>query len=141
MNYFTQELEKICKKSEYINSPKYVGRACIFRLSDEITGKMEFVTRGHADHYSALKLSLFNRREGQIDSQFIGLTELLGMKTMRSGENVAPHIWGCGCDISWYGFTPCASDYSAMAQTADDYLSCFADLERTENEALEMNMS
>ena len=47
MNFFEQELRKVCALSEYIERPKFVGRSCVFRLSDDITGKMEFVTRGY----------------------------------------------------------------------------------------------
>lgn len=134
MNFFEQELRKVCSLSEYIDRPKFVGRSCVFRLSDDITGKMEFVERGHADHFTAMKLSLFNRREGQIDCQVIDLTELLGRKAMRSGETVNPHIWRYGNDVSWYGFTPTGHDYTAMAESADNYLSCFSDQEQTESE-------
>ena len=141
MNFFTQELKKICDRSEYIQDPKYVGRNAVFKLPDGVTGKMEFVTRGYADHYSALKISLYNRKEGQIDCQVIDLAELLGMKKMRSGNAVAPHIWRDGTDVSWYGFTPSESDYDKMAETTDDYLSCFTDQEIIEDEMLNQTFS
>ncbi|SDA30245.1 hypothetical protein SAMN02910447_03151 [Ruminococcus sp. YE71] len=141
MNFFTQELKKICNRSEYIQDPKFVGRVAVFRLPDCVTGKMEFVTRGYADHYSALKISLFNRKEGQIDCQIIDLAELLGMKKMRSGNTVAPHIWRAGSDVSWYGFAPTESDYDKMAETTDDYLSCFTDQDILEDELLNPTFS
>ena len=141
MNFFAQELKKICDHSENIQNPKYVGRAAVFRLPDGVTGKIEFVTRGYADHYSALKISLFNRKKGQIDCQVIDLVELLGMKKMRSENSVSPHIWRDGSDVSWYGFTQTESDYDKMAETADDYLSCFTDQEINEDELLNPTFS
>lgn len=133
MNFFAQELKKICDRSEYIQNPKFVGRTAVFRLTGEITGKMEFVTQGHADHYSALKLSLFNRTDGIIDNQAVKLSEIIGKKNMH-GSMIGPHIWtDCG-ESDWYGFTPTKADYSAMAETTDDYLSCFADQEISETE-------
>lgn len=142
MNFFEQELRKVCALSEIIQKPKFVGRACVFRLTDDITGKMEFVERGHADHFTAMRLSLFNRREGQIDCQIIDLTELLGVKQFRSGNTVNPYIWRYGNDVEWYGFTPNGHDYTAMAETADDYLSCFTDqdMSESEDEALDINL-
>ena len=44
MNFFEQELRKVCALSEYIENPKFVGKTAVFKLSDEITGKLEFVT-------------------------------------------------------------------------------------------------
>lgn len=133
MNFFEQELRKVCALSEYIENPKFVGKTAVFKLSDEITGKLEFVTEGHADHYTALRMTLINRTEGQIDVQNVTLTDLLGHKQFRSGNTFNPYIWRDEDDVDWYGFTPTKGDYTAMAQTADDYLSCFADQEMTED--------
>lgn len=132
MNFFAQELKKICDRSEYIQNPKFVGRTAVFKLTDDITGKMEFVTQGYADHYTALRLSLFNRTEGVIDNQIARLSEVIGKKNMH-GSMIEPHIWTDRSESEWYGFTPTKADYSAMAETADDYLSCFADQEMSEN--------
>lgn len=140
MNFFAQELKKICDRNDYIHDPKFVGRTAVFRLTGDITGKMEFVTQGHADHYSALKLSLFNRTEGVIDNQIARLSEIIGEKNMH-GTMINPHIWQDGNSIAWYGFTPTNADYSAMSETVDNYLSCFADQEISESEdpGIELN--
>ena len=61
MNFFTQELQKITDRSEYIQKPKFVGQSCVFKLSDDVTGKLEFVTGIVANHYNALRLKLFNK--------------------------------------------------------------------------------
>ena len=140
MNFFEQELRKVCSLSDYIERPKFVGRSCVFRLTDDITGKMEFVERGHADHFTAMKLSLFNRREGQIDCQIIDLTELLGRKTMGSGNQTNAYIWRNGTDVHWYCFRPTDHDYRAMAESADDYLSCFSNQEMTEDESMSIDL-
>ena len=50
MNCFTDELKKITDRSEYIQNPKFVGQSCVFRLSDDVTGKLEFIT-GIATHF------------------------------------------------------------------------------------------
>ncbi len=42
MNNFEQELRKIVGHCEYIRNPKYVGRACVGRLDENIVVKMEF---------------------------------------------------------------------------------------------------
>lgn len=63
MNFFTDELKKITDRSEYIKNPKFVGKSCVFKLSNDVTGKLEFVTGIVADNYNALRLKLFNKSE------------------------------------------------------------------------------
>lgn len=133
MNFFEQELRKVCALSEYIEHPKFVGRACLFRLTDETIGKLEFITQKISGQFNALRVSVISRTEGQIDSQVINLTELLGKK-QHYGSMVEPHIWSDNGRPRWFGFTPNGYDYTAMAESADDYLSCFSDQEQTESE-------
>lgn len=140
MNFFTQELKKITDRSEYIQDPKFVGKSCIFRLSDDVTGKQEFVTRGYTDHYTALKLSLFNKREGPIDTQLIGIGDIIGNKMIYANVQ-SPYIWTDGNDVNWYGYKPTNSEYSAMAETVDDYLSCFDEQELSEDEELNITLN
>ena len=140
MNFFTQELKKIADRSEYIRSPKFVGKACVFRLSDDVTGKIEFVTRGYAEQYSAIKVSLFNKREGPIDIQTMDFGDIIGYKNIY-GSVQSPYIWKVGNDIHWYGYRPDDSDLSAMSESVDDYLSCFAEQEMTESENEELSIS
>lgn len=140
MNFFTQELKKITDRSEYIREPKFIGKTCLFRLSNDVTGKMEFVTRGHADHYTALRVSLFNKREGPIDIQCMDNGDVIGKKN-KYGDYSSPYIWKYGSDIDWYGYHPTDDDYSTMSETVDDYLSCFSEQELTESEDEEMSIS
>jgi len=58
MNYFERELRKIVRHCEYIRNPKYVGRACVGRLDDDIVVKMEFESTMIRDKYNALRVTL-----------------------------------------------------------------------------------
>jgi hypothetical protein len=126
MTFFEKELRKIAAECEYIQSPKYVGKVCMFRLNSEVTGKLEFITKGYADHYSALKLSLFNRNNGLIDCQVIDHGDIMGFKEIYTNI-CSPYIWKDDQKADWYGYRPTESDYRAMSRAVDDYLSCFAD--------------
>lgn len=143
MTFFAQELIKIADKSELICDPRYVGKVCMFRLSDDITGKMEFATEGVQGKYSAIKITLFNRKEGEIDSQKTSLVDIIGMKPIGKDKSTPlrsqtqPHIWIYGKE-EWYGFTPSESDYSAIAETADCYLEMFSEPQM--GEEMGMNM-
>lgn len=139
MNFFEQELRKVCALSEYIERPKFVGRACLFRLTDETVGKLEFVSQKISGQFNALRVSVISRTKGQIDSQVINLTELLGKK-QHYGSMVEPHIWSDNGRPKWFGFTPNGNDYTALAESADDYLSCFSDQEMTEDESISIDL-
>ena len=140
MNSFTDELKKITDRSEYIHKPKFVGQSCVFRLSDEVTGKLEFVTGIVANHYNALRLRLFNKSEGPIDTQLIGIGDIIGNKMIYANVQ-SPYIWKNGNEVNWYGYKPTDSDYSAMSETVDDYLSCFAEQKLIESEDEELSIS
>ena len=140
MNFFTDEIKKITDRSEYIRNPKFVGQSCVFRLSDDVTGKLEFVTGIVANHYNSLRLKLFNKSEGPIDTQLMGIGDIIGNKKIYSNIQ-SPYIWKDGNNVDWYGYKPTDSDYSAMSETVDDYRSCFAEQEITESEDEELNIS
>ena len=140
MNFFTDERKKITDRSEYIHNPKFVGQSCVFRLSDDVTGKLEFITGIVANHYNSLRLKLFNKSEGPIDTQLMGIGDIIGNKKIYSNIQ-SPYIWKDGNNVDWYGYKPNDSDYSAMSETVDDYLSCFAEQELTESEDEELNIS
>ena len=140
MNFFTDELKKITDRSEYIHNPKFVGQSCVFRLSDDVTGKLEFVTGIVANHYNSLRLKLFNKSEGPIDTQLMGIGDIIGNKKIYSNIQ-SPYIWKDGNNVDWYGYKPADNDYSAMSESVDDYLSCFAEQELTESEDEELNIS
>lgn len=125
MNFFTQELKKIADRCEFIDDPKYVGKTCVFRLSDGVTGKMEFTTEVIANHYNTLKLTLLNRKEGVIDTQRIKLEDVIG-KINVGAYVINPYIW-IDKDPEWYGFKPTETHYNTLAQTVDEYLEMFAD--------------
>ena len=65
MTFYEQELRKII--GERYPDATYVGRACYVRLSDMNRAKIQFVTTGIANQYSALRLTVLNRQEGDVD--------------------------------------------------------------------------
>lgn len=140
MNFFTDELKKIADRSEYIRKPKFVGQACVFRLSDDVTGKLEFVTGMVANHFNALRLKLFNKSEGPIDTQLIGIGDVIGNKMIYANVQ-SPYICKNGNEVNWYGYKPTDSDYSGISENVDDYLSCFAEQELSEDEELSISLT
>ena len=124
MNFFTNELSKIVKHSSMIDKPKYVGRTCVFSLSDKVSGKLYFDTNGFADHYNVLRLHLFNKSEGVIDKQTIRLGDVFGMCPNGIGM-YDPHIYSSGGESTWRNFHPAKFEYEVLAEQIDSYLECF----------------
>ena len=136
MTFFAQELKKIAERCEFVGDARYVGKACVFRLSENVTGKMEFATEGVAQEFSALKITLFNRKEGVIDTQKTTLGDIIGRKNIY-GNKKSPYIWSVDFP-DWYGYKPTNADYDAMAQTADEYLEMFAEPQMGEDIGMSM---
>ena len=132
MNFFTKELQKIVAGCKNIHQPKFVGRECVGRLNDDITIKLSFDSQGYAGHYSALKIRLINRHEGELDSQILRFGELWENRN-------SPHAWDDGGNPRWYGFTPTKEQYRALSSEINDYLDCFIEPEQEENQSINLS--
>ena len=130
MNFFTKELQKIVAGCKNIHQPKFVGRECVGRLSDDITVKLSFYAVSVSGHYDALKIRLINRHEGELDSQILRFGELWGN---------SPHAWDDGGNPRWYGFTPTKEQYQALSAEINDYLDCFTEPELEETESINLS--
>ena len=139
MTFFEKELRKIAESCEYIQDPKFIGRSCVFRLTDSITAKMKFESTVMADNYNALKIELINRNEGNIDTQRINFKDIWG--TINTGSDViSPHAWTFGYGTEWYRFMPDREQYNALSEKIDEYLECFADISENITETEWMTM-
>lgn len=129
MNFFEQELRKLFGDGGIIDSPQFVGRACLGSLGGDLRVRAQFVTGIIANQYNALKIVVLNRTDGPVDTMVLNLKDLLGMKPVPGNPNfpkgVAPHIWDDSGKAEWYAYRPTIADYEAIRQAADDYLNVF----------------
>ena len=70
-NFSEQELRKLFADGGIIDDPKFVGRACLGSLDSDLRVRAEFITMGIAGHYSALRLTVLNRKEGWIKASCV----------------------------------------------------------------------
>ncbi len=136
-NFYQTELMKIAASCAHFHAPRCAGRACIGRLTEDVTVKLSFVSTHIRNEFDALLICLINRRDGEIDRQLIGLQELWG-DVMMHGDPVKPYIWEAFDTAEWYGFTPTSEQYTALSSEVNEYLSAFAEPEQTES--LDMSM-
>ncbi len=128
MTFFEKEMRKLFQHGLSFPETIFAGRACYGKLDEDIRVRMEFATEGVADHYSALKVTLLNRKEGSIDSLLLRFSEVLGRKQTTNPnfrEGISPHIWKNGNDFAWYVYQPTAADYKTLADAVGSYTSLF----------------
>lgn len=128
MNYFEQELRRLFGNDTAISDKRFVGRAFFGRLTDNLRVRVDFVTMGTADHYEALKATVINRNDGQVDALTLRFSDLLGRKAVSNPnfrEGISPYIWKYGDKIEWYVYTPTKADYDQIFEAINDYLDVY----------------
>ena len=107
MNFFEQELHRIVAP-KYPDAT-YVGRACYVRLNELNRAKIQFVTGIVANQYHALRISILNRNEGQVDALLLNLSDILGKKQTNNPNfknGITPYIWDDYGKADWYVYHP-----------------------------------
>ena len=130
-NFFEQELQKLFGDGKIIDDPAYSGRSCYGTLGKDLRVRAQFITTRVSDEYDALKLTVLNRTEGQVDAMILRLKDLLGKKPVPGNPNfpngVSPYIWNDYGKLEWYAFHPTPADYETIRQAAEQYLDVFRD--------------
>jgi len=132
MNFFEQELRKIVAP-KYPDAT-YVGRACYVRLDEMNRAKIEFISGIVANQYHALRLTILNRSEGQVDILLLKLSDILGKKQTNNPnfrDGVSPHSWDDYGKAEWYVYHPNSRDYQQLTDAVSDYLEVFQEQTQT----------
>lgn len=133
MNFYEQELRKIV--DPHFPDATYVGRVCYVPLGEKLRAKVQFVTCGYADRYEAMRISIFNRHEGEVDANLLRFGDMLGVKQVSNPnfpKGVRPYIWADGNRINWYVYKPSAEDYDLLGQSVQAYLGIFQEQRQTD---------
>lgn len=126
MNTFERELSKVFTDCKSIENPTFVGSACYGDVAPDLKAKIQFVTMGRADYYEALRITMLNRTEGQVDTVVMRLSDLLGKKrTAIFSEGVYPHIYKYRDEVEWYAYHPTPADYKIIREATASYLDVF----------------
>ena len=128
LNFFEQELRKLVDAGIDLDDVKFAGRACYGDLGGENRAKLQFITTGHADHYSTLSVDVLNRTDGKVDSLMFKFADIWGKKSVSNPnfkEGVVPHIWTDGLKSDWYVYKPTPADFEKLAEAVNTYLSVF----------------
>lgn len=144
MTFFEQELRRLFDHDAVFADARFVGNACYGRLTDNIRVKINFADCKVKDNYDALKVTILNRNEGQIDSMVLRFRDLWGMKQTSNPnfrEGVSPHLWVDYGKASWYVYKPNQGDYKQLAEAVRNYVEVFQEPELQQKSGLQMGQS
>ena len=77
MTIFEKELKNMFDSNDLIKEKAYSGKSLIGRLDEDLRVKMSFVRTGVADVYSALRVKIINRAEGEVDSELFKFADII----------------------------------------------------------------
>ena len=140
MNFFEQELRKLAGQSNALADPHFIGRALYDTVGDNLRAKIQFVTMGTHEKYVALRITMLNNSEGEIDSNLIRFRDLWGAKPTSNPnfpDGVYPYIWTYQGESEWYVYNPTPADYEMLADSVDEYLELFSgDMEQGHSQTM-----
>ncbi|MGL4791915.1 MAG: hypothetical protein ACRCW1_10945 [Anaerotignaceae bacterium] len=125
MSFFTNQLMKC---TEDFENKKCIGNAMYIPLGDNNRLKLEFITVGHASHYTALSLTALDKNSGIIDKNIIKFADVWGKKKVSNpnfSEGIFPYIWKDGMNVDWYVYEPTPYDMEVLAEQINDYAELF----------------
>ena len=141
MNFLEQELRKIV--GDQYPSATFVGRACYVRLNEMNRVKIRFISTEISNHYNALRLTILNRQEGEVDNLLLRFSDLLGKK-MTSNPNfpsgITPHIWDDNCKLSRYVYQTSTQDYQTLADTPSDNIQNLTEMDQNADQGWQQSM-
>ena len=124
MTLFEKELKNMFDSSDLIKEKAYSGKSMIGRLDEDLRVKMSFVTTGVADVYSALRVKIINRTEGEVDSELFKFVDIIGTQRTAYNNKVDPHIWHVDGKDEWY-LPISQNERDLIADTVLDYVEMY----------------
>ena len=124
MTLFEKELKGMFGSSDLIKEKVYSGKTMIGRLDDDLRVKASFVTTGVADVYSALRVKIINRTEGEVDSQIFNFSDIIGTQRTAYNNKIDPHIWHIDGKDEWY-LPISQNERDRIADTVLDYVAMY----------------
>ena len=132
MNVYEKALRDLFSKSKELKDIRYTGRTCLARLDKDLRVKIQFVTMGHADHYTAICASIINRTDGVVDKQTFQFRDMVPARSKESlfGKDY-PYIWVCDGKAEWYGQPLSTKEKQLVRDHILDYVEMYMEPEMT----------
>lgn len=115
-NFFQRELERLLAVTG-LTQVTFAGRAAYVR-KDKYYAKIEFITTTVRNHYSAIKVTIFNKSVGVIDTISFAFNDYFKKRH---------HVWEeDGSSVKWYT-KPHAEEWDEFARCVGEYIMFFKD--------------
>ena len=124
MTLFEKELRNMFDSAELIKDKTYSGKTMIGRLDEDLRVKATFVTTGVADVYSALRVKIINRTEGEVDSELFKFSDIIGTQRTAYNNKIDPHIWHIDGKDEWC-LPISQNERDRIADTVLDYMEMY----------------
>ena len=135
MNAFEKSLRELFGKSEDLKDIKYTGRTCLACLDKDLRVKLQFVTTGCADNYTAICASIINRKDGLVDKQTFRFRDMVPARSKDAtfGRDY-PYIWVCDGKAEWYGPPLSAAEQRLVRNEILSYVWMYMDQDMSMSE-------
>ena len=103
-----------------------VGRTAYVILGNNRLARIEFVTLDIAERYEAIRVTILNTGEGEIDQSEFRFRDFFTPVPLGNGDNKeVPYIWTYREKTEWY-VKPNKADYSKLSSDIHRYILLFA---------------
>lgn len=118
-------MEEMLLKRVALTDKKICGDTIIGRINENINAKLTIIENGYANHFSAIRLTIINKKTGDIDKQIFKFLDVWGKKPLTASADGGAYIWRYYDDIDWYGYRPTIAEYNKLAEVINDYISLY----------------
>lgn len=126
MNFFEKEMRTMFQNTPLIQEPKFCGRTMLGKLDSDLRVKLDFIATHTSGQYDALRLTIINRTEGEVDKGVFKFSDILGKYPRPGLTPIDYHMWDYQNRPEWY--TPVtAAQKAAIANRVLDYVGMYQD--------------
>ena len=139
VNFLRMELKKVLGVTRYSEDATYIGSCGYVRVNEEVRMRLEFY-RSSTTTYDGIVMTMFNRKEGMIDTNALKFRDIWGRKAVSNPnfkEGIIPHIWE-NKEKEWYVYKPNQKDYQILADEISQYVGLFQEAEITQGPQMNM---
>ena len=125
MTFFEQEMRKFFAKDTLVEDKVYFDKTLTGRLNENTNIKIAFETRGYADHYYGLVITVINKAHGTVDNVYIKFSDVWG--TFKLDPNTYNyHIVSYRSDdTNWYCNKPTRKQIEEYVNIVSNYINLY----------------
>ena len=118
-------MRKFFVKDTLIEDKVYFDKTLTGRLNENTNIKIALETRGYADHYYGLVITVINKAHGTIDEVYIKFSDVWGTFNL-SSTTYKYHVRDFHSnDVDWYGSKPTTKQIGEYVNLVSNYIKLY----------------